>query len=211
MYVELCRYMESCRAGRASGRTGDEGQGLAAVLRKKVEDSDSVDRQEEGRDPETGDGRQRKLVRTFHCTSCSCSFTTKAALKMHTNSHQPVSPNKKHKCSHCSFRTDHKGNLMNHAHDCSAVKLYTCGVCGERFSESQNVQKHMQVHTTERPYKCKVCKNTFSKLSNLKRHTLIHTTNKPFICGVCGKGFRSSSYCHMQDSHGRAPVHTCTM
>ena len=50
MYVELCRYMESCRAGR-----GSETGGPAGHLRIKVEDSDSVGPEDDRRDPEDGE------------------------------------------------------------------------------------------------------------------------------------------------------------
>uniref|UniRef100_UPI00358F72E4 uncharacterized protein n=1 Tax=Myxine glutinosa TaxID=7769 RepID=UPI00358F72E4 len=57
MYVELCRYMDSCRAGRRSGRTVVTGRGMFAEetegppgdLEVKIEDEDSVGREEEER------------------------------------------------------------------------------------------------------------------------------------------------------------------
>uniref|UniRef100_A0A8C4N752 Zinc finger BED domain-containing protein 1-like n=1 Tax=Eptatretus burgeri TaxID=7764 RepID=A0A8C4N752_EPTBU len=92
MYAELCRYMESCRAGRGSERTvvPGHGEGPAGILRIKIEDEDSSCRLEE--DGEDGD--QKKLIGKFVCTSCFHSFTTRATLKMHMKQHRPVSTDK---------------------------------------------------------------------------------------------------------------------
>uniref|UniRef100_UPI00358E82AD uncharacterized protein isoform X2 n=1 Tax=Myxine glutinosa TaxID=7769 RepID=UPI00358E82AD len=94
MYVELCRYMESCRVRRGPGRTvametGGLTGGPHGVLRIRIEDQGLVDPEEKGRLPE--DGKREKLVGKFPCISCSQDFTNKAALQRHMKRHRPVS------------------------------------------------------------------------------------------------------------------------
>ena len=65
MYVELCRYMESCRAGRGSerivvprrGEDVEEPEGPGGVHRVRIEDKDSIGPQEEDVDPVFGELR----------------------------------------------------------------------------------------------------------------------------------------------------------
>ena len=65
MYAELCRYMESCRAGRGSERTVVAGRGKTAeggpggVVRIKVKEEEEEEEGSlsppEGRDPDYGE------------------------------------------------------------------------------------------------------------------------------------------------------------
>uniref|UniRef100_A0A8C4QC73 C2H2-type domain-containing protein n=1 Tax=Eptatretus burgeri TaxID=7764 RepID=A0A8C4QC73_EPTBU len=246
MYTELCRYMESCLAGRGSERTVVPGLGKdaeefgepAEVLRIKIEDSDSVGPEEEGRDPD--DGAERELLMKLFCTTCSRSFATKAGLKMHMKRHRPVSTDKKYKCPDCPFSTHNKSNFTTHTRihtgerpftclvcgkgfnqssTCQAhmrihtgERPYVCTVCGKGFSELSQCQVHMRIHTGERPYSCNVCAKSFSDRSTLKRHMLTHTGEMPYICSVCSKAFSQSSSCkkHMRIHTGERP-YTCTV
>uniref|UniRef100_UPI00358E30FE E3 SUMO-protein ligase ZBED1-like n=1 Tax=Myxine glutinosa TaxID=7769 RepID=UPI00358E30FE len=91
MYAELCRYMESCRAGRASPRTVVPGcangtEELAGFVRMKMAHEDCFSLEEGGSNVD-----QKRIIGKFVCTSCVRSYTTKATLKMHMKQHRPVS------------------------------------------------------------------------------------------------------------------------
>uniref|UniRef100_A0A8C4QHC6 HTH CENPB-type domain-containing protein n=1 Tax=Eptatretus burgeri TaxID=7764 RepID=A0A8C4QHC6_EPTBU len=113
MYVELCRYMESCRAGRGSERTVVPGRGKTAeggpggVVRIKVKEEEGSLGPPEGRDPEH---EMCDDHRKFPCSSCSRSFTLEAALKMHMKKHRPDYREKEPKRTELKASAGHESN-----------------------------------------------------------------------------------------------------
>uniref|UniRef100_UPI00358E225B uncharacterized protein isoform X1 n=1 Tax=Myxine glutinosa TaxID=7769 RepID=UPI00358E225B len=147
MYAELCRYMESVRAGRISERTFVPGCGgkepgvpviSALVLQIKIED-EYPGLEEDERDPE--DGKQEKAIAWFCCTLCSHTFNTKDALMRHRKRHQPVS----------SDEACYETTLVNHTLIHAKERPYTCSMCGLciynsiRMFEEQRREHHLQV------------------------------------------------------------------
>uniref|UniRef100_UPI00358E9300 oocyte zinc finger protein XlCOF26-like n=1 Tax=Myxine glutinosa TaxID=7769 RepID=UPI00358E9300 len=222
MYVELCRYMESCCAWREAewtvepgcGEDGEDTQGRdgelnanggPAGVRIKIEDQYLVGPVDKGNYLE--DGRRVKLIKKFTCTSCSNSFTTKATLQVHMEKHFPVSTDKMYCCTDCPFSTHVKCDFSKHTRIHSGKKLHTCSVCRKEFFSASNLRTHTRIHTGERPFTCMICAKSFSDSSALKQHTRTHTGEKPYACSVCRKCFSLASNCqkHIRVHTGERP------
>uniref|UniRef100_A0A8C4QFQ1 C2H2-type domain-containing protein n=1 Tax=Eptatretus burgeri TaxID=7764 RepID=A0A8C4QFQ1_EPTBU len=215
MYVELCRYMESCRAGRGSERTVVPGRGKTAeggpggVVRIKVKEEEGSLGPPEGRDPEHAiRGNQ---IRNFTCSLCSQSFTTEAALKTHTEKHRPDSGGKEYKCTEYPFHVHNENHLVQHA-EIPTKMSYACTVCCKEFDHSSHRNRHMLIHNGDRPYTCYLCGKTFNQLSHQQIHMRSHTGERPYRCKVCPKTFsnRSGLIRHLRLHTGEKP-YTCTV
>lgn len=53
-------------------------------------------------------------------------------------------------------------------------KRYKCSECSYSSSKSFNLKQHLMVHTGERPHKCPMCNKSFQRKSGLKTHVLSH-------------------------------------
>uniref|UniRef100_UPI00358E6D37 uncharacterized protein n=1 Tax=Myxine glutinosa TaxID=7769 RepID=UPI00358E6D37 len=173
MYAELCRYMETCRAGRGSGWTVAMETGRpTGDMRIKGEESDSVVPEDARRDLE--DGEQKKPIKKFTCTSCSHSFTRKADLKKHKERHRQVPSDEEFKRTEYSCSTQNKSMFVSHFDNHTRKKQFTCKVCQKRFGSSTSIQRHVRIHTGERPYTCNVCGKGFIQSTDCRIHKQIH-------------------------------------
>uniref|UniRef100_UPI00358EAEAB gastrula zinc finger protein XlCGF7.1-like n=1 Tax=Myxine glutinosa TaxID=7769 RepID=UPI00358EAEAB len=202
MYAELCRRMETCRAGRGTGWTVAMETGRPiGDMRIKVEESDSFVPENDRGDLE--DGEQKKPIKKFTCTLCSHSFTRKADLKKHKERHRQVPSDEEFKRTEYSCSTQNKSMFVSHFDIHTRKKWFTCKVCQKRFGSSTSIQRHVRIHTGERPYTCNICGKGFIQSGDCRFHKRIHTGERPYTCNVCGKGFTRSTHCR---SHER--IHT---
>lgn len=80
------------------------------------------------------------------------------------------SPNKKHKCPHCSTEFTRHHNLKSHLLTHSQEKPYACSTCHARFRRLHDLKRHNKLHTGERPHTCDRCGRKFARGDALARH-----------------------------------------
>ncbi|KAB8336934.1 hypothetical protein FH972_021239 [Carpinus fangiana] len=80
------------------------------------------------------------------------------------------SPNKKHKCPHCSTEFTRHHNLKSHLLTHSQEKPYACSTCHSRFRRLHDLKRHNKLHTGERPHTCDRCGRRFARGDALARH-----------------------------------------
>ncbi|CAH1248828.1 ZSCAN2 [Branchiostoma lanceolatum] len=169
----------------------------------------------------------QRHLRTFTCPTCSKSFPSKVALKIHTDfihehkvltcsycdktfrsyggymvhRHEHVS--KEHPCKDCGMKFSKKSQLYTHRSKAHLpIRLKECGVCGKLF-DSSGLEDHMKTHMGEeaKVYKCTQCPASFKWARTLRRHQSTHEGLK--TCNICNKNYHGSRQLkrHMAVAH----------
>ncbi|XP_016114844.1 zinc finger protein 501-like [Sinocyclocheilus grahami] len=133
---------------------------------------------------------KKRAKKSFTCTQCGKSLTSKHNLDKHMNSHTGEKP---YKCSHCDKRISQSGNLKIHERIHTGEKPYTCDQCGKSFTQSSQLKRHRRVHTKEKQHSCYLCGKSFSRFSTLKEHQKMHTAVREYMCFECEKTFTLAS------------------
>ncbi|XP_078537977.1 uncharacterized protein LOC144823354 [Lissotriton helveticus] len=179
--------------------------------------------------------RQKRIgtgLRAYACAECKKTFTGKARLLLHEQTHTdryPYTENemrfadkatheKTHKgerpfhCNICEKSFTQKGNLLQHQSVHTGEKPYHCTVCSKPFTHKVTLVRHQRTHTGERPYHCTVCSKPFSRKAHLVLHQRTHTGERPYHCTVCSKPFsqKTNLVLHQRTHTGERPFH-CTV
>ncbi|XP_072280317.1 uncharacterized protein [Pyxicephalus adspersus] len=170
------------------------------------------------------------LGKTFFCSECCNSFSTKYALERHQMGHIDVGlysclecdktfvsslqmqnhltvHTQPFQCSECGKRFSQNTNLKVHYRTHTGEKPYICSECGKSFGDQSNLNKHLKIHSGVKNISCSECGKQFYRHSHLVSHQLTHTGIKPFSCPECGKSFSSRSLLtkHEMIHSGKAP------
>ncbi|XP_044146388.1 gastrula zinc finger protein XlCGF57.1-like [Bufo gargarizans] len=150
------------------------------------------------------DERNCRDKKSFSCSECGKSFTSKVNLVGHQRSHTGEKP---YSCSECGKCFSHKSVLVTHLRIHTMGKPFSCSECQKCFSQKAGLVRHQRIHTGEKPFLCTECGKCFSHKSDLVIHQRIHTGEKPFSCSECGKCFseKSSLLIHLRSHLGQKP------
>jgi KRAB domain-containing zinc finger protein len=135
----------------------------------------------------------------FQCTKCSKHYSTKHALKAHTNvSHDKV---KRYQCYFCSLAIFSESRMIEHMSIHTKEKSYKCQYCFQSFTKKQSLKKHHKggkscirklTYPLLRP--CYFCDQVFSNNRLLNEHMIIVHLKEDFkLCNLCCKYFSSTS------------------
>lgn len=104
----------------------------------------------------------QNLKKSYICTTCHKSFTTRYSLNSHMAIHSDSKP---YECPHSDcgkcFRT--KSALNTHislTH--SSVKEHVCAVCGKSYSKLWLLRQHELRHHLNHRYQCSKCEQSFA-------------------------------------------------
>eukprot|EP00794_Sanderia_malayensis_P016045 gene16045-17667_t len=126
--------------------------------------------------------------KSFKCTQCPKSFSTRKELKHHMWRH---TGEKMHKCDQCGKKYSSAGNLRLHEQKHKGIKPFKCPLCPKTFLHKTVLENHIRSgHTGQRPFACRFCEKTFPNSSQLSSHLKRHSDSRPYVCEVCGKAFR---------------------
>ncbi|XP_078507089.1 uncharacterized protein LOC144767541 [Lissotriton helveticus] len=151
--------------------------------------------------------RQKRIstsLRAYACAECKKTFTGKARLLLHEQTHTDRYPYTEHEMRFADKATHEKTH--------SGERPFHCNVCEKSFTQKGNLLKHQRIHTGERPYHCTLCSKSFSRKGTLVRHQIVHTGERPYHCTVCSMGFtlKASLVRHQSIHTGERPYH-CTV
>ena len=156
----------------------------------------------------------RKNNRPFPCPDCPSSFTSRADLKIHTESvHEGLKP---YQCSFCPSSFSRKNNWKRHEQGHGKHSLEKPSESHSITTEEKDgVKKETQLNQSEsdkkdkRPFPCLDCPSSFSSNADLKIHTnTVHEGLKPFQCSFCGSNFsrKNNLKTHIEIVHeGKKP------
>ena len=161
------------------------------------------------------------MKKTFVCTICNKSFTTRFSLKTHMVIHADLKPFEcpYEGCNKC-FRT--KSTLNTHISLIHTVeKDYICSACGKAYSKPWLLKQHERRHHIVQRCQCKHCSKSFTYpyqvrlpvdeiISQLKNHIMVkHEGIKAYTCSYegCNKQFSSKSSLRVHElSHQKSFV-----
>ncbi|XP_059154133.1 zinc finger and BTB domain-containing protein 24-like [Physella acuta] len=128
--------------------------------------------------------------KSYLCSTCGKSFTTKHSLAEHTNAHTGVKP---HICEHCGKSFSYESALRDHRYTHTDAKHFWCTHCQKGFSQRSGLKMHMRIHRQHKMFICTECGRGFTQKQALQRHERVHKGEKPFICKHCGRFFTDAS------------------
>ncbi|KAF2350169.1 Zinc finger C2H2-type [Trinorchestia longiramus] len=130
------------------------------------------------------------LTKAFKCSLCKTLFSSRAELKLHSNTHWQ----KPFKCDECGATFTQNGSLQVHIRRHRGEKPFTCKLCGNSYTRAFSLKVHMKTHTGEKPHNCEYCNSSFITSSHLNVHRRIHTGERPFSCSECSATFITTSH-----------------
>ncbi|KAH9487515.1 hypothetical protein Btru_073836 [Bulinus truncatus] len=128
--------------------------------------------------------------KSYLCSTCGKSFTTKHSLAEHTNAHTGVKP---HICEHCGKSFSYESALRDHRYTHTDAKHFWCHHCQKGFSQRSGLKMHMRIHRQNKMFVCSECGRGFTQKQALQRHERVHKGEKPFVCKHCGRFFTDAS------------------
>lgn len=128
--------------------------------------------------------------KSYLCSTCGKSFTTKHSLAEHTNAHTGVKP---HVCEHCGKSFSYESALRDHRYTHTDAKHFWCNHCQKGFSQRSGLKMHMRIHRQHKMFICSECGRGFTQKQALQRHERVHKGEKPFVCKHCGRFFTDAS------------------
>ncbi|XP_005106982.1 uncharacterized protein LOC101859265 [Aplysia californica] len=128
--------------------------------------------------------------KSYLCSVCGKSFTTKHSLKEHSDAHTGVKP---HVCEICGKSFSYESALRDHRFTHTDSKQFWCQHCEKGFSQRSGLKMHMRIHKQNKMFTCSECGRGFTQKQALQRHERVHKGEKPFICKHCGRFFTDAS------------------
>ena len=101
------------------------------------------------------------------CQLCNKSYSNKAHLMRHMQSHTNLRP---YKCDLCHLAFRNTSRLKRHKETHSGVKPYKCPLCEAKVSRKEHLKRHMIIHTDSRPFKCSLCPFSAKRIDSIKHH-----------------------------------------
>ncbi|KAK8770790.1 hypothetical protein V5799_012744 [Amblyomma americanum] len=113
--------------------------------------------------PRSSSPMRGRQYRSFLASEkCGDLVTKQYNIEMHTRPKHWHSTEGIHHCTHCTYMSTRKVDII----------------------------RHERAHVGRRESVCHLCQKRFSQPDNLKIHMMIHSGDKPYECGQCGKRFR---------------------
>ena len=167
---------------------------------------------------ETVETLNDKEIKTFTCSECGKSFSTRSRCKRHIQSiHTKARP---YACQFCNKRFKEKIHCKMHERIHTDERPHACRFCHKKFITGNRLRDHeVNVHQEmqnekDAPYGCPKCERRFRMPSSLKKHLRIHHNlghdKSVYTCKVCKKRFRSQHSCTLHElTHVDVDVHLC--
>ncbi|KAK6168368.1 hypothetical protein SNE40_020919 [Patella caerulea] len=128
--------------------------------------------------------------KSFLCSRCGKSFTTKHSLQEHSNAHIGLKP---HICDICGKGFNYESALRDHKYTHTESRKFTCSICNKHFCQRSSLKMHMRIHAVDKKFVCEDCGRGFTQKQALQRHERVHKGFKPFVCKICRRTFTDSS------------------
>ncbi|XP_077495077.1 uncharacterized protein LOC144106226 [Amblyomma americanum] len=123
------------------------------------------------------------------CEKCGDLFTKQYNMEMHTRWKHWNSMEGIHNCTHCSYTSTRKVDIIRHERTHVDRRESVCHLCQKRFSRPDNLKLHMMIHSGDKPYECGQCSKRFRQRVHARRHEqVIHSRRYPLTCPRCGAG-----------------------
>ncbi|XP_077497935.1 uncharacterized protein LOC144108617 [Amblyomma americanum] len=123
------------------------------------------------------------------CEKCDDLFTKQYNLEMHTRRKHWHSTEGIHHCTHCTYTSTRKADIIRHERTHVGRRDSVCHLCQKRFSRPDTLKVHMIIHSAEKPYECSQCGKKFRERAHARRHEqVIHSRRYPLTCPRCGAG-----------------------
>ncbi|XP_071037812.1 histone-lysine N-methyltransferase PRDM9-like [Parasteatoda tepidariorum] len=142
-------------------------------------------------------------VKGVACDVCSSLFTSVDAMERHRRKHPHQGHDRRHRCPHCVYSTNHSGDLRRHLTTHTGERSNGCPHCLKTFTQEGYLKTHLKIHSGERPFSCGVCGRDFTRIGDLETHERSHSGIRPYRCSTCGRDFTRSS-----DLHKHIRIHT---
>ena len=128
--------------------------------------------------------------KSYLCSVCGKSFTTRHSLAEHSNAHTGAKP---HVCDLCGKGFTYESALRDHKFTHANNKQFVCNLCNKSFNQRSGLKMHLRIHADEKKFVCSDCGRSFTQKQALQRHFRVHKGEKPFICKLCSRSFTDAS------------------
>lgn len=81
---------------------------------------------------------------------------------------------KTYQCSHCSYSTTNRSDIVKHYRTHTGVKPFACPHCSYQTGDKSNLMQHIRIHTGEKPFSCPYCPYRANRNSSIKNHLRVH-------------------------------------
>ena len=135
------------------------------------------------------------LEEQYTCDKCQETFTSKAILQKHKNTHRTTK--KQFKCDLCSKSYSHKGSLAIHK------KKTHIPNSSDHCEQALSVNSSLLNHIEKFPFHCDYCEMRFGTRYALRCHQYLQKHGITFYCDNCNKFYSNSSSLssHKKRSH----------